>query len=142
MPKKDWVQRAVETGDWSAAEQKAGRDLRRVGAEIRARRECAKPEAIRRFEGLEADAPEPVDSSEDAVHEFLEDAYDEDADTLPSDQQEAALAGDEGDERSFFGDVYTDYCARGGNQRLEGFVLRHLRRVSVEDIDIGFVIEL
>jgi hypothetical protein len=92
MPRKSWVDKAVESGGWKEAETQARTALRKSGAEIRAQRAAVdRPETIRRFEGLEPDAPEPADSSDDEVQEFVEDVPDEDVDVLPDDAQEAAL---------------------------------------------------
>ena len=94
MAKKDWVDRAAESGDWTPAIDKSAAALRKSGTAItRARAPKDEPETVGRFEGLEPDAPEPADTSADAVQEYVEDAPqdDEEEDLTLSDEAERAI---------------------------------------------------
>jgi hypothetical protein len=139
MPKKSWVDKAVESGDWAEAENKAKKALRKSGAKILAQRATRDaPETIRRFGGLEPDAPEPADTSDDPVQEYVEDVPDEDVDILPSDDQEAALTPADRRPVVALAKVYADYRERGGNRVLEQRVLAYLGSTNIEDIDRAF----
>src|SRR5262249_48557053 len=115
MSKKSWVDKAVETGNWSEAESNARAELRKEGAKICAARQPLRERPIRRLAGLEPDAPEPADTSDDAVQEYVEDVPDDDVDVLPSDEEEAAQVPVERKPVVTLARAYAAYRARGGN---------------------------
>jgi hypothetical protein len=81
----------VTADDWAAEAQKARSALRKANAKVlagRAPRDA--PESV--FRDLGPDTTEPVDASDDAVQEHVDDRYGDDADALPSDEQEREQA--------------------------------------------------
>src|SRR5262245_40142145 len=111
MGRKSSIDKALEAGDWAAEENKAAAELRKSGAQIRQARVARdEPEAVRRFEGLTLDTPEPADSRGDLIEEYRDDPASRDEskilpdddgaqdDILPDDAQERAFAPPSGPE--------------------------------------------
>src|SRR5262249_41753564 len=126
MAKKSWVDKAAESG-WNDAENKARAALKKSAQAIRAQSAAIdRPEAIRRFEGLEPAAPEPADTSDDPVQEFVEDLPDEDVDVLPDDGRERALTTTKTRPVVTLAQAYAEYREKGGNRDLDPRVLDYL----------------
>src|SRR5262245_20294820 len=88
MPKKSWIDKAAESGDWSDAERLARKLLNRSNTEIKNSRQVQDREKITSFgEGEEAESALDVEAL-DRVEELVEDEND---DPLPTDEEEAAL---------------------------------------------------
>jgi hypothetical protein len=142
MAKKSWVDKAAKSGNWKDAENKARAALKRSGQAIRAQGAAIdRPETIRRFEGLEPDAPEPADPSDDPVQEFVENVPDEDVDVLPDDEQEKALTTTNTRPVVTLAQAYAEYREKGGNRALDQRALYYLGTTNIERIDRSFVVE-
>ena len=140
MPKKSWIEKAAESGDWAAAIETAKKQLRKSAAQIeqgRAPREA--PEVFKDIGGP-LDAPEPADTSDDPVQEYIEGGVteDEDGDQLPGDEQELVPA--EPTPVATLAEAYEDYLERGGNRSLQERVLDHFGDMNVEEINRTVVI--
>jgi hypothetical protein len=139
MPRKSWVDKATETNDWSEAVAKAKTQLRKSGAKIFASRVPKDgPEKI--FQGIEPDTPEPADAGDDAVQEHVDDGFIEDADELPTDDQEKQLAPVQTSPAVRFAKAYQDYRDRGGNRSLEDRALAYFGPMDIELIDRAAII--
>jgi hypothetical protein len=141
LPKKSWVEKAAESGDWKAPLAEAKKQLATSGAKILASR--APRDRLERCISRigEDEAPEVQDASDDKVQEHVDDTYLEDADPLPSDQEEAALAPKEKQAPAVtLADAYQDYRERGGNRPLVKKVLEHLGSTPIDQLDRSAII--
>jgi hypothetical protein len=77
MGKKNPVDRAIETRDWTDAEQKSRKDLK--GSYKLIRKTDRTERAPKVFDGLTKDRPEARDASDDEVQQYLEDAHEEES---------------------------------------------------------------
>ena len=140
MPRKSWVEKAAETGDWSGALAKAKQRLRTSGAKIVARR-AQKERSISRAGENETPEVDSLDTRPDRVEELIEDEFSEDADPLPSDEEEKVLAQADKRPAVTLAELYRGYLERGGNRRLTKRVLDHLGSVSIDQIDRSAIID-
>jgi hypothetical protein len=132
----------AESGDWSEALAKAKNQMRHSRADILKPRTHAARLEVCRFDGLEtAPEEEPVDASEDAVQEHVDDDHaDEEetgADILPPDD----VVADEPEPVVTLATAYESYRDAGGNRVVADRVLTHLGGWDVEAIDRAVIIK-
>jgi len=111
--KKTWLDQAAESGDWKSAEEVGRRKLQKSFGRI--------GKGSKTFD--------------DEVQEHVDDSYTEDADQLPSDEEEGLLAQRNTRPVVRFERAYQDYRERGGNRALDDRVLEYFAPMDVEEID-------
>jgi hypothetical protein len=141
LSKKSWVDRAAESGDWDEHEARAKAALGKSNKKILAAR-VPRDRLEKIFRGLEPDTPEQVDASDDPVQEHVDDHYVEDADPLPSDAEEKAIAPVGRHLVVTVADAYRDYLERGGNRQLPKRVLAEIGSVPVDQLDRPAIVEV
>jgi hypothetical protein len=144
-PRRDWVTKAAEAGDWSEREGRARRGLARSGAEIRQSRSRKDAgEKIRTFEGPAWEKePEPtIPDDPELLPPDEVSPVDDEVDALPEDAEEAKLAARESNREATLREVYLSYREKGGHLELPDELFDHYGRVPVSEIDRSWAIDM